>query len=216
MTAGDPPMPDPLTPEDIDPPLLWLLRRAGAEWGTLGVALAAARLSDPAAVVAALALRPENLRGVQGHIEDPWIRLRKAEAERDKWEDRAASAGATLASIQGVLADARDVPTDGPKGVQMLVEQRDRYREAQAADIARAALSGEGAPDIERLREENYLLWIHLNAIREKAAQAQMHGGLPIKKDAMILAETVREWANEAFRQVERLAALARGEAPDA
>ena len=34
---------------DIDERLLWLLRRAGDEWGPLGVALAAQRLVDAAA-----------------------------------------------------------------------------------------------------------------------------------------------------------------------
>ncbi len=40
--------------EHVDPTLLWLLRRAGDEWGPLGVALTAAHLSDPAVVVSKL------------------------------------------------------------------------------------------------------------------------------------------------------------------
>lgn len=38
----------------VDDRLLWLLRTAGREWGPLGVALAAARMSDPAVVRRAL------------------------------------------------------------------------------------------------------------------------------------------------------------------
>jgi hypothetical protein len=46
---------------EIDARLLWLLRRAGEEWGPLGVALAAARLTDPAAVVSGLTVAPTGL-----------------------------------------------------------------------------------------------------------------------------------------------------------
>lgn len=42
------------TVPDTDSTLLWVLRRAGDDWGALGVAIVAARLSDPQAVVAHL------------------------------------------------------------------------------------------------------------------------------------------------------------------
>ena len=40
--------------QEVDGRLLWLLRKAGEEWGPLGVALAAARLTDPKVLIAAL------------------------------------------------------------------------------------------------------------------------------------------------------------------
>lgn len=40
--------------DEMDPALVRLLRVAGDRWGPLGVALAAAQLTDPAAVVAGL------------------------------------------------------------------------------------------------------------------------------------------------------------------
>jgi len=39
---------------DTDPTLLWLLRRAGESWGPLGVALVAARMTDPEVLIAHL------------------------------------------------------------------------------------------------------------------------------------------------------------------
>lgn len=37
--------------DNVDPTLLWLLRRAGDEWGPLGAALAAARMTEPRVLV---------------------------------------------------------------------------------------------------------------------------------------------------------------------
>lgn len=57
----------------IDSRLLWLLRRAGEEWGALGVALAAARLTDPAVVVRRLT--PEQEEQVWVADCGCWIRV---------------------------------------------------------------------------------------------------------------------------------------------
>lgn len=49
-----------VTPDDVDPRLLEILRETGGRWGALGVAYAAATLTDPVALLARLRGRAES------------------------------------------------------------------------------------------------------------------------------------------------------------
>jgi hypothetical protein len=176
------PEPGPEFLSHTDDRLLWLLGKAGDEWGRLGVALAAAHMSDPAVVAARLRQAFSERLAPEEPVEQ--LRRQLDEANRNTAEaredaDRYATAITTLERER----DAARAELDACRAQQLRQARTIAEQPPLDSDPRRPHL--DSWPDdavLLRYRELRHLVSLHLDRYCDpRSAAAMREGDVPLR-----------------------------------